>query len=525
MLLSGCDSSRSSATPATPTGGEDPTLPVSSITWTPLVPHQDTRNVYLSSSTGNDGHNGLSPQSPKATLGAALQLMRNGYPDWLHIRRGDQFSGGLGDWWLSGRAEGKPMVITTYGPSANRPVFNCGNGDGINLWSGPVHDVAFVGIHLLANGYNGVNGNPYGLTILSQTTRVLFEDMKIERFFTNIRMQGAHVRGVKMRRSVIIDAFTTGSAHAQGIYVEGLKDLLLEECVFDHNGWNENVPGAIATIFRHNCYLQGDTNNCVVRGNIIARAGSHGLQARSGGVVHSNLFLGNSINLLVGSNTANNGALTASVIGNVILDGKNISPGEPRGWSASFQCLAAGEVAYNIAAHQVTGTNPQNYEFNSNQGQGIRNVDFHHNVSYRWGAPLAVNGGNYSNFRMHDNELQEFGGSDLVRTMYGGGGFYSANNRIFTTASSNAWMNHQGSLVSLPTWKSMVGDTSSSSQQMSYPAASQTIAGYDLTVGGSGSLASFLSRARDQSRTNWDDRFCGTHVSAHFRNNFGVVVP
>jgi hypothetical protein len=71
---------------------------------------------------------------------------------------------------------------------------------------------------------------------------------------------------------VITDAFTVTEAHAQGIYVDGVDGLLIEQCLFDHNGWNPAVPGAVATIYRHNVYLQGNTSNMIVRGNIIAAA-------------------------------------------------------------------------------------------------------------------------------------------------------------------------------------------------------------------------------------------------------------
>src|SRR5439155_17699985 len=131
------------------------------------------------------------------------------------------------------------------------------------------------------------NGQPYGVSLLLPCTRVLIEDCAIERFFTNLRFQGNHV-GLKLRRSVIADAYATTTAHAEGIYVEGVNDCLIEECVFDHNGWLAGVAGAAPDIYRHNIYIQGNNTNVAIRGNIIARGGSHGLQARSGGEVRNN---------------------------------------------------------------------------------------------------------------------------------------------------------------------------------------------------------------------------------------------
>ena len=64
---------------------------------------------------------------------------------------------------------------------------------------------------------------------------------------------------------------STGSAaHPQGLYAYAVDGLLIEENVFDHNGWNEAVPGAGADIYSHNLYIDNDNTGVVVRGNIIA---------------------------------------------------------------------------------------------------------------------------------------------------------------------------------------------------------------------------------------------------------------
>jgi hypothetical protein len=85
--------------------------------------------------------------------------------------------------------------------------------------------------------------------------------------------------------------------------------------VFDHNGWLHceqlaaSQPaeghGGAGSIFNHNVYLQGSagdsdarTNTDVtLRGNILSRAASHGLQHRSGGMVRNNLFARNAIGM------------------------------------------------------------------------------------------------------------------------------------------------------------------------------------------------------------------------------------
>jgi hypothetical protein len=523
VLLSACDSRRSAPAVGVPDdvlSGQlnDPrdTYTAGSA-WTDLTPSFDTQHVYVSFSSGNDNNNGFSPQAAKRTIQAAVQVLRPNRPDWLHIKRGDTFPGGMGDWNLSGRSATEPMVVTTYGTSTARPLFQCGTSDGLTVHYSAVHDVAFTGLHFDANTYNGSNGAPYGVSLLMPCTRVLVEDCKIERFICNVRFQGwggTHYN-LKLRRSVIADAWTTGTSHAQGMYCEGIDGLLVEECVIDHNGWRDNIPGAIATIFRHNLYVQDNTSN------VVARGGSHGMQARSGGIVNNNLLLGNAINLHVGMSFSSVSAHVAQVIGNVILDGRNISGSEPRGWGITFQSLGSAEVANNVCAHNTNGYYPLSYDLDSNPGVGLNNVNFHHNVSYKWGGPVNMSGNRFTGFQLRYNDLQDFWNSEMIHAG-SAPGMTSANNRFHTTLATNAWMLYNGQSMSLQTWKQMVNDTTSVAAQVSYPRANQTIVQYDLATGGSGSLASFMSRARNQSRLNWNSQLVGTNAAAYFRSNFGL---
>ncbi len=58
-----------------------------------------------------------------------------------------------------------------------------------------------------------------------------------------------------------------------------VNHLTIEGNVFDHNGWNEDVSSACATMYNHNMYL--NANGLVIRDNIIARASSMGIKMRS----------------------------------------------------------------------------------------------------------------------------------------------------------------------------------------------------------------------------------------------------
>ncbi len=149
-----------------------------------------------------------------------------------------------------------------------------------------------------ASNFARTDGEP-GFRILGAMDDLLIEDCLVRGYHDNILFQNffgdIDITNVKIRRSMILDSYAIDNSHAQGLYAEGVQGLLLEENVFDHNGWMDGVQGAYATGFNHNVYMRSDDTGVVVRGNIFARAASHGLQARGGGVIENNLFLDNPI--------------------------------------------------------------------------------------------------------------------------------------------------------------------------------------------------------------------------------------
>jgi hypothetical protein len=89
-----------------------------------------------------------------------------------------------------------------------------------------------------------------------------------------------------------------------GVYTERVDDLLIQEGLYDQNGWSPasaaiGWPGLGKSIFCHNIYIQvsdpGDAADaqCRVRGIATTRASSHGLQQRLGGLTDGVWFWGN----------------------------------------------------------------------------------------------------------------------------------------------------------------------------------------------------------------------------------------
>ncbi len=385
------------STDETPIAGE-PTQPDSpdyvTTGFTTFTKSADTRVVYVSSSEGDDRNDGLSPQTPVRSINRGESLVRDGYPDWLLFKAGDVFEGGLGGWGKSGRSETERMLVGVYGQGP-RPLFRTGGDSLISSAGGHRAHVAFVGLHGYPNhrdpnspDYDPNVGNPTGIRFQGGTIRdILIEDCKLELYKDNIVFQGWDtdpklVTDIKIRRNIIVNSYSANS-HSQGIFVTHVDGLLIEENTFDHNGWNLKVADADPTKFNHNMYVQNTSLNITVRGNISARAASHGSQVRPGGTVEGNLFVRNSLAFFV--------TRADSVVrGNLVLEGKDISDELPRGAGISTHQLTNVWIEDNIISTKIGG---MNYPGLRAGGNAIR---YHNNVVYDWpnndGDNVEING-------------------------------------------------------------------------------------------------------------------------------------
>ena len=362
--------------------------------------------MYVSSSEGNDANDGLSEATPKRTINAGRALLRSGYPDWILFRRGDVFSeagwevGGYG-----GRSLIEPQVWSTYGDGP-RPVFTppAGSGSPGFRFNWSPSNVAVIGLHIRA----GAAGGGSGIFLIASNLDLenfLIEDCLIEGFKDNINIQGTAARPIRnltIRRSVVVDAFPPGTAHSQGAYINNVDGILIEESIFDNNGWR-TADRSDATIFNHNLYISsGNSPNAVIRKNIIARASSHGLQLRCGGVIEDNLFLLNPINAQLGggdpdANTHTSG-VTGRMTGNVVLQASDINATAQRGFG--LLCYNIGMqgavISENIIAHNASASSTNDiplYLWTDSYGAGVgnNNVLISENIIYNWRGPLTIN--------------------------------------------------------------------------------------------------------------------------------------
>ncbi len=554
-------------------------LPIDSNGWTVFTPSADTRKIYISNSAGLDTNDGLSENTPVKTIAKGKTLLRNNYPDWMLLKKGDVWTDeNIGTVCASGRSATEPMLISSYGTGA-RPLIktNPASGgmlsqQGISSSSGCSDYSALVGIEFYAytRDPNSPNFNSSTLTtehagfsFMNGTNWQLLEDNKFSFYGGNSinPYPSGTFQNISLRRNVFANNYSTNS-HSQGLFSAHTSKFLLEENVWDHNGWNEQVTGARATIFNRNMYLSNGDGNTIVRGNIDANGASGGVQVRTGGIAENNLFLRTPVSISFGHKENQAIDISGIIRNNVTLGGRDIGvPGEAGSqangtgiWISSN--VASGsygdsfvkdlEVYNNIIAHNKLSTNNIVGILVGNTGNApFTNMNIHDNIVYDWTRDVwptttdhRANGFNMNvssstvavNSNFFNNIIQQ------VRSGYVGmsknydttTGIKIYNNKYWSAEAEPpaTWSQGWFELFNLnsETWESWLartGDTGSTKELVSFPGPNRSIETYMTSLGMTPTYEAFMERARQQSKDNWDPRFTAPVVNNYIREGFG----
>lgn len=433
--------------------------------WTNITPASDSRVIHVSSSAGSDANPGTSSR-PIKSLAKAKSLLRDNSADQVLLKRGDTWYGGFADVTVSGRSASEPILIGAYG-SGPRPKVFSGTDVGITLaqrYSYPLNNVAVVGIHFHANGYNGSNGTfkTSGIRVLRKGSNVLLEDNFIQGYKDNVVLDPDGIfTGLKLRRNVIVDAYNTGrtgNGHAQGFYAgPNARNTVIEGNVFDHNGHKAGVAGA--TMFNHSIYVNTGATGTVVRGNVIARSSMRGVLSRGGATVQDNLFVRNPVAIQVG-----NASSTAT--GNVILEGNDI-PVQELGKGVEAFNMTSLTVRNNVIAHDISRGRYNNIAVNVMSGVGGGTIAG--NVVYNW----------------------ENGFQNVSK-------FSQSSNQVYTSKML------------------------ASGARPSYSDPNRLLGKYNASLGRTGTLEAYLGSARQQSRQSWDGRYAAAPAISYVRAGFNL---
>jgi hypothetical protein len=308
----------------------------------------------------------------------------------------------------------------------------------------------------------------------------LIEDCKFSFYALNLNFSGGlPEQNLSLRRNIVIDSWPAG-----GIFIVGVTgQILLEENVIDHNGWNETVP-SYPTVFTQNLYFDtgGDpagqpiTSPVILRRNIISRAAANGANIRNGGNVTNNLWVGNPI--------AFNVYNTSSVTDNIITEGTDMTGPNAgsRGWGLEVVNFIIGKplvnafpqtVINNIIAHETStahggyGISLDGVKCNTGHPQcslPAKNAVVRNNIICSWDSPIVNQG-----------------------------------TQNITTPNV----------------------TSSNCSWLTYPDPNRTVGSYNHMLGGLNSSTAFLARARTQSKDNWNPVLTANAVNNYIRAGFG----
>jgi hypothetical protein len=445
--------------------------------WTRIAPARDARLVHVSASGGSDAADGLSPLRPVRTLARGKALLRHGFPDRLLLKAGDAWDEPLGGWSLGGRSRAEPMVVAPYGEGP-RPLIRPGGKPG--LLAAPAPGAATASVeHLVFQGldFYEARRDPEALVFdpstppapgffwMGEGNDILLEDCRF-RFFKDAvvfqKQRGRFLTDVRIRRCIVADSWSSTS-HAQGLYAEEVDSLVVEECVFDLNGWNPRVPGAVRTMFNHNLYIQTNCRRVTVRGNVLARASSHAVQLRPGGLIENNLMLRNAI----GVTTAGD---QVTVEGNVVVGSDDIGPGQLRGWGIEMRRCPRGSVyRRNLLLDRASAQTSAGLSLGEERAPGAAPVLVEDNVVARWNSSR--------------------------------GGIYVAD-------ADRPDVRMKGNIVD---------GKDADGRPARQPDPSRTLETYLEAKGVRGGFAAFLEQARRRERGAWDPRWTADAVNGYLR--------
>jgi hypothetical protein len=422
--------------------------------------------IHVSTSTGVDGQDGKSPETAVKTVRRGQALLRDGQGDRLLLKCGDTFEEAFGNWNKSGASPEAPLVIGSYGDGPRPKVVS--NQTVFNLYGKAplLHDVVISNIHFRAAGrdpgapdYDPAVPSGAAVRIVRPVHRLTIQDCRFEFFNGNLVLTGDKTRRlmeIAIKRCIVVDAYSSGGATSgQGLYADKVDGLTIEDCVFDHNGWNEKVPGATANLFRHNIYISHDTSDVRVTGNVIANGASHGLQMRAGGLCEGNLFVDNAIHAVLAGEDA-------TFRGNVIVGGRDIDASNPRGFGVT---IAAGKglVDDNLLVHKPTTSGGAiTVEHGKWSPETGVHVEIRDNIIYDWSGNALEVVDPVKSVRFVDNDVQRIAKGRRIVTIKKPveQATFSGNRYHSEEPKRDKWFNTPTGYVPPEQWGTLMRDTS-----------------------------------------------------------------
>jgi len=327
------------------------------------------------------------------------------------FQRGAVFNTGLGRWKISGISKNNPTTIGSYGDlSLPLPKFLTNAEDtGLvrSYGDDPIRHIRFRDLHGYANNrdpdssdFDGGQSREFGIRWSAAGEDIKFENITLEFYAYNVGLGervGDDIIDIEVNKCDLRNAYSPkNNGHSQGIYAKLIKNLIIKDCIFDHNGWNEQVDGAERTGFNHNMYITW-CRNVSIENNVISRGSNLGIKIRCDKPgfstdieVKENVFVGNLSGFAIGGDP-NNGD-PDSILHNRVRVENNVFThhGGPLpndvilGTSVSIRQADEVYINNNIFIDKTADTNWYAVEIKPNVSNG--NISVTKNIIERWPA-------------------------------------------------------------------------------------------------------------------------------------------
>jgi hypothetical protein len=546
--------------------------------WTeiPESPSAGGNIVHVDPARPDDSGDGSTPETAKKTLLAGYNALTASAGSLLLLKRGGVWTDeALGDssnkWHKSGASAEHPLWIAAYGDEEDeRPKIrtNLGKYALSPQVGGPssVDHLRVVSIDFECykrnpddpaftnNGQTGQDGLWFG----KAHEDILFEDCRFAFYSNNVvypSSEANRINNVRFRRCIFDRGYPPINSDGNNLFVSGhtfdsnkLGDVLIEECIFWHGGWEEthSVHTTLERARRtRDLYLSEIAGARTIVGNLTADGCSGGLQCRTGGTIERNLSLDNPIGFSIG-HSQTTFDFDAVVRYNVVLGGRNTrSSGEGsdatgRGFSLEPR-ITSLEMAENIVSMNTLQQGPIGFNFGDSlsaaQYQGCEVRD---NIVHRWhrsGAGEAVRFERHSSRTVplfagsvfEDNVLHQPSGGYCISgapgfTWPAGGALAPSGNTYRSANAAGEQHFYAGSPRSTAQLVAATGETGHSTDAPAWPDPDRTIATYmatrDLTGGG---VDEFMALAVQNRKGAWDDAFTAAAVIDYIREGFGLA--
>ena len=365
---------------------------------------------------------------------------------------------------------------------------------------------------------------------------ILLEDCWFN-FYTGNVIQGHGVnKDIVLRRNIITNNYSNDS-HSQGLYSYNAS-VLLEENIFDHNGWYRQQAGAAdevtvgqPTMFNHNTYF-GDQYETTFRRNMFLRPSSIGNKWIAEGpagardiVIDDNLYIDGEIGIDIGGNddTASYRFKNVAVRNNVILDtGRSRPTDRGLGWLFNIDDWDGGTVSRNLFLHQ-----PSTAVDNVRAiyiGGVTRNVVVEDNVIHglHTGNALIIlsDGATKQRISFVNNSLQsQIHEAVLVEALGVLTNYDFTGNSYYSRLSKKQWFKTGEKSLDFDTWKKVSGATGVA-QKVAYRDANRSIESYHRSLGKTATIDAFIAAALTQSKYNWREEYTAAAVNEWIRAGF-----